>query len=73
MWAKPGVAGWFCGVVVITSALHADGPGFNPQWDHKSSFDAKNEEYQRRWTTLRDYGWINHRWQEVGVLNQTIT
>lgn len=37
------MAGWFCGVVVITSALHADGPGFNPQWNHKSSFDAKNQ------------------------------
>ena len=23
----------FCGVVVITSALHAEGPGFNPQWN----------------------------------------
>lgn len=41
------MAGWFCGVAVITSALHADGPGFNPQWNHKSSFDAKNVLDQR--------------------------
>lgn len=47
MWAKPGVARWFCGIAVITSALHADGPGFNPQWNHKSSFDAKNVLDQR--------------------------
>lgn len=33
--------------MVITSALHADGPGFNPQWNHKSSFDAKNEKSRR--------------------------
>ena len=25
---------WFHGVVVITSALHAEGPGFKPQWNH---------------------------------------
>ena len=24
---------WFHSVVVITSALHAEGPGFNPQWN----------------------------------------
>lgn len=25
---------WFCNVVVITSALHAEGLGFNPQQYH---------------------------------------
>ena len=25
---------WFHSVAVITSALHAEGPGFNPQWNH---------------------------------------
>ena len=25
---------WSCGVVVITSALHAEGPQFDPGWDH---------------------------------------
>ena len=27
---------WFHSVVVITSALHAEGPGFNPQWNQNS-------------------------------------
>ena len=26
---------WSCGVVVITSALHAEGPQFDPGRDHK--------------------------------------
>lgn len=30
--------GWSCGVVVITSALHAEGPRFDPEQDHVSFF-----------------------------------
>ena len=29
---------WFYSVVVITSALHAEGPGFNPQWNQSSVY-----------------------------------
>ena len=29
---------WSCGVVVITSALHAEGPQFDPGRDHKMFF-----------------------------------
>lgn len=32
-----GPACGFHGVAVITSALHAEGPGFKPQWNHFSS------------------------------------
>ena len=33
---------WSCGVVVITSALHAEGPQFDPGRDHSFfTFDSK--------------------------------
>ena len=32
---------WSCGVVVITSALHAEGPQFDPGRDHSFSLVQK--------------------------------
>lgn len=32
--ARGSPLGWLCGVGVITSALHAEGPGFKPQRSH---------------------------------------
>ena len=45
---------WSHGVVVITSALHAEGPRFDPGWDHSELFPCTDSKYSMLITYLFD-------------------
>ena len=47
---------WSCGVVVITSALHAEGPQFNPGRDHRFLENIINTHFIPKFTC---FGYIN--------------
>ena len=47
---------WSCGVVVITSALHAEGPQFDPGRDHRFLENIINTHFIPKITC---FGYIN--------------
>lgn len=55
--ARTGLGLWFCGVAVIRSALHAEGPGFEPQWNHGSFGCSTGSVW---WRFLHLWSWLLH-------------